>query len=196
VNVSHFQNPFGLLVLVAAVSVTGCGYNHLQRLEEDVFRAWGDLESTLQRRADLIPNLVETVRGYAAHEQQTLAAVIQARAAAAELSTDDLSDPDALQRIQQAQGALSIALSRLLAVVERYPELKASASFLDLQTQLAGTENRIDVARRRYNQAVEAFNSAIRKFPYHLTNRFLLHLERKAYFQMEAGAEGVPPSEF
>jgi LemA protein len=196
VNVSHFQNPFGLLVLVAAVSVTGCGYNHLQRLEEDVFRAWGDLESTLQRRADLIPNLVETVRGYAAHEQQTLAAVIQARAAAAELSTDDLSDPDALQRIQQAQGALSIALSRLLAVVERYPELKASASFLDLQTQLAGTENRIDVARRRYNQAVEAFNSAIRKFPYHLTNRFLLRLERKAYFQMEPGAEGVPPSGF
>jgi len=164
------------LIVVAALLLTGCGYNRLQQLEEAVFRAWSNVESTLQRRADLIPNLVEVVRGYAVHEKQTLEAILRARSAAAavRISTDKLSDPASLQRLQAAQAALASNLNRLLLIAERYPELKASDSFLDLQTQLEGTENRIAVARRRYNQAVERFNAAIRKFPFNLTNKFLL----------------------
>lgn len=186
------------LLLFSAVTLGGCGYNRLQQLEEAVFSAWSDVASTLQRRADLIPNLVEVVRGYAAHEQQTLNAVTRARAeaAAVRISSTELGDPEALQRLQAAQGALAAAMNRLLLVVERYPDLKASAAFLDLQTQLEGTENRITVARRRYNQAVEQFNAAIRKFPDNLTNKFLLHLERKAYFHSEEGAGTVAPARF
>ncbi len=175
-----------------------CGYNTMQQHEEAVFKAWGDVESSLQRRADLIPNLVEVVKGYAAHEKETLQAVIEARAkaTAVNISASDLSNPEAMQRLSGAQGALSSALSRLMVVVERYPDLKANQNFLDLQNQLEGTENRINVARQRYNQAVETFNFSIRKFPNSLTNSLLLHLERKEYFKAEEGAKQVPKVKF
>ncbi len=183
---------------VIALLLSGCGYNKLQQMEEQVNRAWGDVESNLQRRADLIPNLVETVRGYAAHERETLQAVIEARAQAArvQLTPQQLGDPQAMQQLLEAQGSLSSALSRLMVVVERYPELKANQNFLDLQNQLEGTENRINVARQRYNESVERFNGAIRSFPYNLTNNFLLHLERKAYFQAASGAREAPRVNF
>ena len=187
-----------VLWILMAVLIGGCGYNQMQRLEENVFKAWGDVESNLQRRADLIPNLVETVKGYAAHERETLEAVVNARAkaTAVTLSPGDLGDAAAMQRLQAAQGALSSALARLLVVVERYPNLKANQNFLDLQNQLEGTENRINVARQRYNQSVESFNYSIRKFPNSLTNNFLLHLERKEYFKAEEGAQATPKVKF
>lgn len=189
-----------LLVLVGFVSMalSGCGYNTLQTKEEGVFKAWADVESTLQRRADLIPNLVETVKGYAKHEQETLQSVIEARAKASsvQLSPAELSNPAAMQQLQEAQGGLSSALSRLLLVVERYPDLKANQNFLDLQNQLEGTENRINVARQRYNAAVSEFNGSIRRFPANLTNKFILHLERKEYFQAEEGAKEAPKVSF
>jgi len=187
-----------VLVLVFLLIVTGCGYNALQQQEEKVFKAWGDIEATLQRRSDLVPNLVEVVKGYAAHEKETLGAVVEARskATSVSLSAKDLGNAEAVTQFQQAQGALSSALSRLLVVVERYPDLKANQNFLDLQNQLEGTENRINVARQRYNQEVETFNSMIRKFPYNLTNSLLLHLDRKTYFQADAGAKEAPKVKF
>ena len=187
-----------LMALTWFLMFVGCGYNAMQRLEEGVFKAWGDVESNLQRRADLIPNLVATVKGYAAHEKETLEAVVEARAKATsvQISTTELSDAAAMKKLQDVQSALSSALARLMVVVERYPELKANQNFLDLQNQLEGTENRINVARQRYNQAVEAFNYAIRKFPYNLTNNFLLHLDRKEYFKAEEGASATPRVSF
>jgi len=163
-----------------------------------VFNAWGNVESSLQRRADLIPNLVEVVKGYAAHERETLEAVINARAkaTAVNISAADLGKAEAMQQLQSAQGELSSALARLMVVVERYPDLKANQNFLDLQNQLEGTENRINVARQRYNQAVEKFNFSIRKFPNSLTNSLLLHLERKEYFKAEEGAARAPQVKF
>jgi len=187
-----------LMLLLALVLISGCGYNSMQRNEENVFKAWGDVESNLQRRADLIPNLVETVKGYASHERETLEAVIEARskATSVQLSTKDLSSAEAMGRLSQMQGGLSSALARLMVVVERYPDLKANQNFLDLQNQLEGTENRINVARQRYNQAVEKFNFSIRKFPNSLTNSLLLNLERKEYFKAEEGAKAVPGVKF
>ena len=187
-----------LIVSVFSIFFLSCGYNTMQQNEEAVFKAWGDVESNLQRRADLIPNLVEVVKGYAAHEKETLQAVIEARAkaTAVNISASDLSNPQAMQRLSGAQGALSSALSRLMVVVERYPDLKANQNFLDLQNQLEGTENRINVARQRYNQAVETFNFSIRKFPNSLTNSLMLHLERKEYFKAEEGAAQVPKVKF
>jgi LemA protein len=166
--------------------------------EESVFKAWADIESTLQRRADLIPNLVATVKGYAAHEQETLQKVVEARAKASsvQLSSSDLSNPVAMQRLQAAQGELSSALSRLMVVVEKYPDLKANQGFLDLQNQLEGTENRINVARQRYNEAVELFNGSIRKFPESLTNSILLHLDKKEYFKADEAARTAPKVSF
>ena len=185
-------------LLMTLLLVSGCGYNALQVKEEAVFKAWGDIESSLQRRADLIPNLVETVKGYAKHERETLEAVISARARATsvQISPKDLSDPAAMQQFQEAQGGLSSALARLMVVAEQYPDLKANQNFLDLQHQLEGTENRINVARQRYNETVEAFNAAIRKFPENLTNKFLLHLDRKEYFKAEPQAKEVPKVQF
>ena len=184
----------GALLLI----LPGCGYNQIQKNEEAVIRAWADVEATYQRRADLIPNLVETVKAYAAHEQETLQAVTEARSRIGQvnLSVDDLNNPALLQRFQAAQGTLSGALSRLLAVAENYPDLKASQNFRDLQHQLEGTENRINVARQRYNQAVQTFNSSIRTFPNNLTNKFLLHLERKEPFSAEEGAATAPKVSF
>ncbi len=187
-----------LLSLVFILLMSGCGYNKMQANEEAVNRAWGDVESTLQRRADLIPNLVEVVKGYASHEKETLQAVIEARAKATSvnLTPGDLGNAQAMQQFSQAQGGLSSALSRLMVVVERYPDLKANQNFLDLQNQLEATENRINVARQRYNKAVETFNFSIRKFPNSMTNSMLLHLEKKEYFKADEGAKEVPKVKF
>ncbi len=186
------------ILFFAVIALNGCGYNQIQKNEEAVFSAWGDVEATYQRRSDLIPNLVETVKAYAAHEQETLTRITDARAKVGQvkLSADKLGDPALLQQFQQAQGELSGALSRLLVVAERYPDLKASQNFRDLQHQLEGTENRINVARQRYNKTVEVFNGSIRTFPNNLTNNFLLHLERKEPFKADAGAATAPKVSF
>ncbi len=185
-------------LLLVTLTFSGCGYNTLQQKEEAVSKAWADVESNLQRRADLIPNLVETVKGYAKHENQTLTQVTEARSKASsiQLSAKDLSNPAAMQQLQQAQSGLSSALSRLMVVVEKYPDLKANQNFLDLQNQLEGTENRINVARERYNRAVEVFNASIRVLPASITNSLLLHLKPKAYFKAEPGAAKAPQVKF
>lgn len=189
---------FLLLALLTMAGLSGCGYNTIQAKEEVVFAAWGDVEAAYQRRADLIPNLVEVVRGYAKHEAETLTAVTEARAkvGSMQVSRDAVNDPQALQNFQQAQSQLSGALSRLMVVVERYPDLKANQNFMDLQNQLEGTENRINVARVRYNQAVQDFNTTIRSFPNSLTNSLLLHLSRKEPFKADEGARVAPKVKF
>lgn len=185
---------FSLMVL----TISGCGYNTMQANEEAVKAAWGNVEASYQRRTDLIPNLVEVVKGYAKHEKETLMAVTEARArvGSIQMSKDMINNPDAFARFQQAQGAMSGALSRLMVVVERYPDLKANQNFQDLQNQLEGTENRINVARVRYNKAVETFNTSIRVFPNSMTNSMLLHLKLKEPFKAEAGAEKAPQVKF
>jgi len=178
--------------------LTGCGYNTIQANEEAVIAAWGDVEASYQRRADLIPNLVEVVKGYAKHEADTLVAVTEARAKVGSIqaSKELINDPQAFAKFQQAQGQLSGALSRLMVVVEKYPDLKANQNFLDLQNQLEGTENRINVARVRYNKTVQEFNTSIRTFPNSLTNSLMLHLTRKEPFKAEEGAKVAPKIKF
>lgn len=191
-------------LLILAVSIMGlsllggCGYNSMQAAEEAVFAAWGDVEASYQRRADLIPNLVEVVKGYAKHEADTLTAVTEARAkvGSMQVTKDLVNNPQALEKFQQAQGQLSGALSRLMVVVERYPDLKANQNFMDLQNQLEGTENRINVARVRYNKTVQDFNTSIRSFPNSMTNSLLLHLSRKEPFKAEEGAKVAPKVKF
>jgi LemA protein len=187
-----------VLGLILVSSISGCGYNAMQASEEAVFAAWGDVEASYQRRSDLIPNLVEVVKGYAKHEAETLTAVTEARAkvGSMQLSKDMLKSPEAMAKFQAAQGQLSGSLSRLMVVVERYPDLKANQNFMDLQNQLEGTENRINVARVRYNKAVQDFNSSIRSFPNSLTNSMLLHLERKEPFKADEGAKTAPKVKF
>ncbi len=187
-----------LLALMSVMLLTGCGYNSMQQQEEEVFAAMGNLDAALQRRADLIPNLVETVKGAASHEKATLTAVVEARAKATQtkLSPEMLTNKAALAKFQAAQGELSSALSRLMVVVERYPDLKANQNYLGLQSQLEGTENRINVARQRYNTAVKAFNTSIRMFPNSLTNSVLLNLERKEFFQAAPDAKNAPKVNF
>lgn len=187
-----------VLAVVMLSMLSGCGYNVMQAQEEAVFASWGDVEAAYQRRADLIPNLVEVVKGYAKHEADTLMAVTEARAkvGSMQVTKDTLNNPETFAKFQQAQGELSSALSRLMVVVERYPDLKANQNFLDLQNQLEGTENRINVARTRYNKAVQDFNTSIRSFPNNLTNNFLLHLERKEPFKAEEGAKAAPKVKF
>lgn len=187
-----------LSIIFVVVGTNGCGYNQIQRNDEAVIAAWGDVEAAYQRRTDLIPNLVEVVKGYAAHEKETLTAVTEARAKVGQmrLGSDVINDPKALAQFQSAQGGLSSALSRLMVVVERYPDLKANQNFLDLQHQLEGTENRINVARVRFNDAVRVFNISIRTFPNNLTNNLLLKLPRRESFKAEAGAEKAPSVKF
>lgn len=186
-----------IIFSVMVLSVSGCGYNTMQANEEAVKAAWGDVEATYQRRSDLIPNLVEVVKAYAKHERETLTAVTEARAKVGTIQASKvLDDPKAFAQFQQAQAAMSSALSRLMVVVEKYPDLKANQNFQDLQHQLEGTENRINVARTRYNKAVEAFNTSIRVFPNSLTNSMLLHLKLKEPFKAEAGAEKAPQVKF
>src|SRR4051812_45590433 len=155
------------LVLVVAVLASGCGYNSLVSGDEAVKAAWANVENVYQRRADLIPNLVATVKGSAQHEEKVLKEVTEARASATQvkLSVDDLSDPEKVKKFEAAQGQLSGALSRLLVASENYPDLKANAAFHDLQSQLEGTENRITVERKRYNDAVMDYNVKCRSFP-------------------------------
>lgn len=187
-----------LVIILGALNLTSCGYNQMQQQEEAVFRAFGDLQAALQRRADLVPNLVETVKGFARQEREVLTQVIEARAKATQtqINTGDLDDPQAMQNFAQAQGGLSSALSRLLVVVEQYPQLTSDQAFRDLMHQLEGTENRINVARQRYNEAAETFNASIRTFPNSLTNSLLLHLERKEFFRAAPGAEQAPQVKF
>lgn len=189
---------FALIVACIAPILNGCGYNTMQAQEEAVLAAWGDVEATYQRRADLIPNLVEVVKGYAKHEADTLKAVTEARAkvGSMQVGKDVVNNPKALNDFQQAQGQLSGALSRLMVVVEKYPDLKANQNFMDLQNQLEGTENRINVARTRYNKAVQDFNTSIRTFPNSLTNSMLLHLARKEPFKADEGAKQAPKVKF
>jgi LemA protein len=189
--------PFSLLLLLLLL-LSGCGYNTMQANEEAVTAAWGNVESSYQRRADLIPNLVEVVKGYAKHEADTLQAVTEARAkvGSMQVSKDILNNPESLNKFQQAQGQLSGALSRLMVVVEKYPDLKANQNFMDLQKQLEGTENRINVARERYNAAVQTFNTSIRTFPNSMTNSLMLHLQRKEAFKAEEGAKVAPKVKF
>jgi LemA protein len=160
-----------LAVLVAVLALSGCGYNDFQRLDEQTRSAWSEVLNQYQRRADLVPNLVATVKGEANFEQETLTKVIEARAkaTAVQVTPDTINNPEAFQKFQQAQGELSGALSRLLVVSERYPDLKSNQSFRDLRVQLEGTENRITVARNRYIQAVQAYNVLARSFPTNLT---------------------------
>ena len=170
---SLFTRWAGMLLaaVLAATLLSGCGYNQFQAKDEATKAAWAEVVNQYQRRADLIPNLVNTVKGYATHEKDTLEAVTRARAAATsfQITPEVLNNPEAFQKFQQVQGELSSALSRLMAVSENYPQLKADASFRDLQSQLEGTENRITVARQRYIAAVQDYNVSVRSFPTNLT---------------------------
>jgi len=192
----HFTGGIILAVMIAVTS--SCGYNVMQANEEAVMKAWGDIESQLQRRSDLVPHLVEVVKGYAKHEKDTLTAVIEARAKATSIqaSPEMLANPQAMAQFTKAQGELGSALSRLMVVVEKYPDLKANENFRDLQHQLEGTENRLSVARQRYNKAVETFNYSIRSFPNSITNSLMLKLQRKEYFKAEEAAKKAPQVKF
>ncbi len=187
------------LVLVLSLYVTVKNYyNTFVTLEESVNQAWAQVENVYQRRADLIPNLVEVVKGYASHERETLQAVVEARSKVGgqiNVGPEVLNNPEAFARFQQAQDGLSSALQRLMVVVERYPDLKADQRFADLQAQLEGTENRIAVERRRFNQAVQAYNTAIRKFPANIIAG-MFGFQQKVYFKAQAGAENVPKVKF
>ncbi len=187
-----------VLTVFALIGLSGCGYNTMQQNEEAVKAAWGDVEAAYQRRNDLIPNLVEVVKAYAKHERETLTAVTEARAkvGSVQVSKNIIDDPKAFSQFQEAQASMSSALSRLMLVVERYPDLKANQNFQDLQHQLEGTENRINVARTRYNKAVEVFNTSIRVFPNSMTNSLLLHLSLKEPFKADPGAAKAPQVKF
>lgn len=187
-----------IILLVAFAGCAGCGtYNSLVSQDENVERAWGDVQTQYQRRADLIPNLVNTVKGAANFEQETLESVTNARARATSITinADDLSDPAKMQQFQEAQTQLSGALGRLLAVAENYPQLQATQAFRDLQVQLEGTENRITVARRDYNGAVQRFNTAVRSFPTNILAG-MFGFNRRASFEADAGSERAPTVDF
>ncbi len=183
-----------LLIIAVALSLGGCGYNDFQRLDEQSKSAWSEVLNQYQRRADLVPNLVATVKGEANFEQETLTRVIEARAKATsvQVTPETLNDPQAMQRFQQAQGELSSALSRLLVVSERYPDLKANQGFRDLRVQLEGTENRITVARNRYIQAVQEYNVLARSFPTNLT-AMVFSYQPKANFSVANEAQLATP---
>lgn len=171
-------------------------YNHMVNYDETVITAWSNVENVYQRRADLIPNLVSTVKGYAAHEKETFTEVIEARAKATSVSIDPANlNAAAIQQFQQAQAGLSSALSRLMVVVERYPDLKANQNFLELQAQLEGTENRIAVERNRFNESVKVYNQYIRSFPQKMVAG-MYGFERKVQFKADEGADKVPEVKF
>ncbi len=182
--------------MAAVFLFSGCGYNTMVSKDEAVSSAWAQVENVYQRRADLIPNLVETVKGYAQHEQETFTRVIEARSKATSMQVDPANlTPETIQQFQEAQQGLSSALSRLLVVVEQYPDLKANQNFLDLQAQLEGTENRITVERMKFNEITQDFNAYIRRFPALITAA-IFGFRKKAYFEAQPGAETAPQVKF
>lgn len=192
-----FNNIIGVIVaLIAMSTLTSCNYNSLVEKQETVDQQWAQVENVYQRRADLIPNLVETVKGYATHESKTLEDVVAARAKATSVTIDASNlDEASLEKFQKAQGELSQALGRLMAVSEAYPDLKANTNFLNLQAQLEGTENRIATERKRYTEAVKDYNVSIKKFPTNIYASWF-GFEPKPQFKAEAGAEKAPEVKF
>lgn len=187
---------WAVLAVIGLSTLTSCNYNSLVEKQQNVDQSWAQVENVYQRRADLIPNLVATVKGYASHESQTLEAVTAARAKATSINIDPQNlDEASLKKFQEAQGELSAALGKLLAVSEAYPELKANENFLNLQAQLEGTENRITVERQRYTEAVRDYNVAIKKFPTTIYAGWF-GFEPKPQFQAEAGAQKAPEVKF
>lgn len=186
-----------LTLALGAIALSGCGYNEVIDRDEDVKAAWAEVQNQYKRRADLVPSLVQVVKGAADFEQETLQNVIEARAKASQTTLDAsaISDPAKLQAFEQAQGSLSSALSRLMVVVERYPDLKASASFRDLQAQLEGTENRIAVARGRFIASVAAYNKTVLRFPSNI-GAWMRGKEERPTFEGEAGQEQPPEIQF
>jgi LemA protein len=188
----------GFLAPLAALALAGCGLNSVPTAEEKVNAAWGDLQADYQRRADLIPNLVETVKGYAQQEKTVLTQVTEARAKATSinLSADDLSDPAKVKAFTDAQSQLGGSLGRLLATFEAYPDLKSNENFLTLQSQIEGTENRIEIARRDYNEAVRQYNTTIRTFPDAVGAKIFYGAKPKVPFEAAAGAQNAPTVNF
>jgi len=185
-----------LVLTLSLLALSSCGYNSMQRGDEEIKSSWSEVLNQYQRRADLIPNLVSTVKGYAEHEKDVLEGVVAARAKATsvQVSADNLGDEESFKKFQEAQGALSTSLGRLLAVAENYPQLKADQNFRDLQAQLEGTENRITVARKRYIDSVKEYNITVRSFPSNLTAK-LFGYGTKANFSVEnEAAISKPPS--
>lgn len=194
------KKNLGLVITIAIVAVVliwgVSGYNGLVSMDEGVQNKWADVETQYQRRADLIPNLVNTVKGYAAHEKETLEGVVKARSEATSVKVDpEKMTAEQMAQYQKAQNGVSSALSKLLLVVEKYPDLKANQNFLELQSQLEGTENRITVARRDFNGAAKEYNTAIRKFPKNILAG-MFGFEKKAYFEAQEGAEKAPEVQF
>ncbi len=185
------------LLFIAIVSFSGCGYNSLIEQDETVNQAWAQVENQYQRRADLIPNLVKTVQGYADFEKGVLTEVteLRSRVGQIKLSTDDLSDEEKFKQFSEAQDKLSGALSRLLVVAENYPQLKANENFLQLQSQLEGTENRIAVERKKFNEAVQTYNTSVRRFPTLITAK-VMGFKEKQYFQSAPGTDKAPDVNF
>ena len=191
------KSTIGLLAVIAVIAIWLVSvYNGMVGLDEGVNTAWANVETQYQRRADLIPNLVNTVKGYAQHEQETFEAVVNARSKATSISIDPSNvTPEKLQEFQQAQGELASALGRLIAISESYPDLKASEQFKELQAQLEGTENRINVSRTNFNKEAQKYNTTIRTFPRNLFAG-MLGFTQRAYFEAEAGANQAPKVEF
>jgi LemA protein len=196
-KITKRQSTFLIVGLIAIALISGCGsYNRIIEMDEAVTGQWAQVETAYQRRADLIPNLVNTVKGYADFEQETLTQVIEARAKATSVNINPENlDPQAIQQFQAAQDGLSSALSRLMVVVERYPDLKANQSFLDLQQQLESTENRIAVERRKFNDATRNYNTFIRRFPKNIIAS-IFGFDTKGYFEAAEGSEEAPTVEF
>ena len=192
----HLTWIIPVAIVVIIIMWAAGGYNGMVALDEGVQNKWADVENQYQRRADLIPNLVSTVKGYAAHESETLESVVKARSEATSVKVDPENiTPEKLAEYQKAQSGVSQALGRLMVVVEKYPDLKANQNFLELQSQLEGTENRINTARRDFNEAAKGYNTTIRRFPKNILAG-MFGFEKKAYFEAEQGAEKAPKVEF
>lgn len=190
------KSIFTVIGFFAVLSLSSCGYNSMVQLDEQVTGQWGQVENVYQRRADLIPNLVASVKGAANFEQKTLTDVTEARAKASSIQVDPTNlTPESIAQFQAAQGQLGQSLGRLLATVEAYPELKANQNFLELQSQLEGTENRITVERQKFNEVTQTYNSKIRTFPNNLTAG-MFGFKQKGYFKADAGASTTPKVEF
>ena len=191
------KSTIGLIVVIGAIAIwLISSYNGMVKMDEEVSSAWSNVENQYQRRADLIPNLVNVVKGYASHEKETFEAVVSARSKATQVTVDPENlTPEKLQEYQKAQGELGATLGRLLAVTESYPELKANENFKELQAQLEGTENRISVERRNFNEIARTYNSAIRSFPRSIIAG-MFGFEKRPYFEAEEGANKAPEVKF